>query len=166
MIKTGFAIAAIAMATAPSAAVLQELVFFANISGENEVPGNDSPALGFLSGVYDTGTNNFEFSWLITPNLQGTPSAPGAHIHRAPAGSNGPIVFGFASGEWDLFGSATWEDLSSENLADLVAGNLYVNFHTSAFPGGEVRGQILLVPTPGTLGLAGVGLLAMARRRR
>lgn len=100
---------------------------------------------------------------MITDNLIGDPASPGAHIHNAPAGSNGPIVFGFSSGAWDLNGSATWNDLSQSHVDELFAGNLYINFHTTAFPGGEVRGQI--VPTPGTLALAGVGLLAISRRR-
>jgi hypothetical protein len=109
---------------------------------------------------------SFSFEWLITDNLIGNPSAPGAHIHNAPFGANGPIVFGFADDDWALSGGAVWEDMTPENVDELFAGNLYVNFHTDAYPAGEVRGQILLIPAPGALGLAGMGLLAAARRRR
>ena len=84
-----------------------------------------------------------------------------AHIHNAAAGSNGPIVFGFIdpsddtddfvltfvastltatmTGVWDAGDSG--ESLSAF-VAALRAGELYINVHTNAFPGGEIRGQI------------------------
>lgn len=166
MVGTRFIAAAATIATAAAFTAAEEFVFFANLSGLNEVPANDSPAIGFFTGVFDDTDNSFSFSWLITDNLLGTPSSPGAHIHFAPPGSNGPIVFGFADDSWDLMGSAEWEDMSQENVDRLFNGDLYANFHTTEFPGGEVRGQIVLVPAPGALGLAACGMLVCVRRRR
>jgi len=154
------ALAAVAI-TAGSAAAT-DFVFYANISGVNEVPGNNSPALGFMAGVYDDVANTFAFNWNITNNLVGSPTS--AHIHNAPAGSNGPVVFGFASNGWGLTGSAVWSGLSQAHIDALFDSELYINFHTDVFPGGEIRGQI--VPTPGVLALAGSGLLFASRRRR
>lgn len=167
MKKTMLAIAA-AAGCACGAAHADEFVFHADISGLNEAPSNDSPALGFLAGVYDSDAHSFSFSWLITDNLVGTPSAPGAHIHMADAGVNGPIVFGFATDTWSLSGSAVWDDLSNAEIDALFNEGLYVNFHTDEYPGGEIRGQIIAVaPAPGTLALAGLGLvLSFGRRRR
>jgi len=51
----------------------------------------------------------------------------------------------------------------SAELANLFADGLDFNFHTSDFPGGEIRGQI--VPEPGTEALLGLGLVALAARR-
>ncbi len=62
-----------------------------------------------------------------------------AHIHRAEPGVNGPIIHPFASAASPFSGVF---DLSAGDLTDLAAGNLYVNVHSTANPGGEIRGQI------------------------
>ena len=55
-------------------------------------------------------------------------------------------------------------------IADLDNGRWYFNIHDGNFPGGEIRGQILPVPEPSTLALAGLGLGGLVawrlRRRR
>lgn len=143
-------------------------LFEATINGDQEVPSTPSPATGWMLGEYDSVANTFSFEWAITDELIGDPASPGSHIHRAPAGSNGGVVFGFNNpdGTWPLAGSAVWSDLSVENVDDLFAGNLYINFHTTEYPGGEVRGQITLVPAPAAAGLLGLCGLVAARRRR
>jgi hypothetical protein len=62
-----------------------------------------------------------------------------AHIHRAPAGVDGPITHPFESVQSPFSGVF---EFSAEDLEDLHAGNLYVNVHSDAFPAGEIRGQI------------------------
>jgi len=140
--------------------------FAATIDGLQS--GSGSPANGTLLGAYDDVANTFEFSWNITNELIGIPASPGSHLHNAPAGSNGPIVFAFnePDGTWALAGSAVWTGLSAGMVDELFAGNIYANFHTSSFPGGEVRGQVLLVPAPAGLACLGIGGFALARRRR
>ena len=51
---------------------------------------------------------------------------------------------------------------------DLLNQLWYLNLHTSAFPGGEIRGQVIPIPEPSGLMLLGGGLalLAALRRRR
>lgn len=160
-------VTAAAVAALCAQAGADTFAFSANINGAQEVPASTSLALGFLAGVYDSDVQSFSFSWLITDNLTGTPSAPGAHIHMGAVGVAGPILFGFSSGSWNLSGSALWENMTTSEVDALFAGDLYVNFHTDAFPSGEVRGQITrVVPTPGTLGLVGVGMLMCGTRRR
>jgi hypothetical protein len=82
--------------------------FTAVLSGLFEVPANGSPAIGSMLGTYDSVANTFSFSWEISDNLLGAPASPGAHIHNAPAGVNGPVIFGFAEpdGTWPLVGNA------------------------------------------------------------
>ncbi len=68
-----------------------------------------------------------------------TPTA--AHIHTGAAGVNGPITIGLTLGA----GTSTIPAgtvLTEAQYADLLAGNLYFNVHSGAFPGGEIRGQI------------------------
>jgi len=80
--------------------------------------------------------------------------ASAAHIHAAPAGVAGSIVFGFAAPalifDRAAAGDARFNDTYrySDFLEDLRAGGLYVNVHSPAFPAGEIRGQI---PKPGVV---------------
>lgn len=75
-----------------------------------------------------------------------------AHIHGyAPAGSNAGVVNGLALGTQK---KGTWN--YTTNGAQVLAGNIYFNVHTTAFPGGEIRGQIYPARQAGPI-LTGVG---------
>jgi hypothetical protein len=70
---------------------------------------------------------------------------------------------------WDLPEGNAGTTLAT-NLPGILAGQSYINFHTVQNPGGEIRGQIAVVPEPSTYalmatGLAGVALSAWRRRR-
>jgi hypothetical protein len=81
------------------------------------------------------------------------------HFHNAPPGANGGVVFGLIAPNHDTddlvidpaAGTLTgiWENTDVnpliDQLAALDAGNLYLNVHTTSFPGGEIRGQVLPV---------------------
>jgi hypothetical protein len=58
--------------------------------------------------------------------------------------------------------------LTSGQATDLVAGRMYINIHTSVNSGGEIRGHLVAVPEPSTIGLFAVGAAAwvLFRRRR
>jgi len=77
-------------------------------------------------------------------NASGAADATGSHIHRAPAGQNGPVLIPL---EQDLLDVGHWfvsgAQLDDVGLGDYRAGQLYVNLHTLANPGGEIRGQVV-----------------------
>jgi hypothetical protein len=134
------------------------VAFVAPLSGAAEVPANDSRARG--QAVFRLNEDRTELSYrLIVANIENVRMA---HIHLAPAGSNGPVVAwlypdgppaqlipGRSQGvlaEGVLTGDRLLGLLAGASISDLVdqieAGNAYVNVHTDQFPPGEVRGQI------------------------
>ena len=101
-----------------------------------------------------------------------TAPATASHIHGPAApGVNAPVLFPLAGMPAATAGAVPQQvfGITPAQVAQLFAGQFYFNVHTSIFPGGEIRGQITLVPEPSTLALTGMGLAASAwflRRRR
>lgn len=160
-------------------------VFTASLTGEQEVPPVDTPATGAATLTLNDARDALAFD-LSVIGIALT-DFQGGHIHRAPAGENGPIVVGFQGPINDLDGdttitggdagftlSAVWDGIEGEatTLGDevdaLLAGGLYFNIHSTTVPSGEVRGQIAPIPLPaaGVLMLAVFGGLALTRRMR
>ena len=120
------------------AANAETWTFKTDLSGKNESPPNDSAATGAAEAIYDTDTKmlswKVEYSGLTGPAI-------GAHIHGpAAAGTNAGILVPFTSPESPIDGSATLTDDQAKSLAE---GTLYVNIHTEAHKGGEIRGQLV-----------------------
>jgi len=87
---------------------------------------------------YDTATK--KLSWEGTfSGLTGAPTA--GHFHGpADPGKNAGVVIPIMPKESPFKGSA---DLTDAQAADLLAGKWYVNIHTDAHKGGELRGQVV-----------------------
>ena len=121
----------------PQAGLAETVQYKTELSGQNESPPNDSAASGMADVTYDTETSDLTYR-VEFDGLSGPPI--GAHIHGpADAGGNAGIVIPFETLESPIEGSATLP----KDLADaLEAGQLYVNIHTEAHPGGEIRGQL------------------------
>lgn len=110
----------------------------AHLDGGQEVPPVATSAVGighfsFNATVGELGYR-IELSGLEAPEVA-------AHIHHAPAGVDGEVIFPLASGTLKE-GVLT---LTPAQAADLLAGLFYVNIHSEAHGGGEIRGQILAV---------------------
>jgi len=130
---------------------------------------------------------NIDVTGTQTPDVNDNLIA--AHIHAGPTavpGSTAPVVWGFFgspfndnnpndnvvspfptgsglvggtfSGKWDLpEGNNT---TLTAQLPNILAGLSYINFHTTQFPGGEIRGQIV-TPEPSSIALAGIGVMGL-----
>lgn len=110
--------------------------FVFDMRGAQEVPPVPSTHSGGCMGTLNQGAGTFAVTCVHDVVL-----ATVMHIHRAPAGANGPVVFDLGNPASPV--SATWTGMTAADVADLVAGNLYVNIHTAGRPAGEIRGQIL-----------------------
>ena len=73
----------------------------------------------------------------------GTSPLTVGHIHRAPAGVNGLVIFGFTpTPPLSPVGPLTWAIPNTE-LVNLTSAGMYMQFHTQLNPGGEIRGQLV-----------------------
>jgi hypothetical protein len=69
-------------------------------------------------------------------------AATAAHIHEAPKGKNGPVIVPLTKSGDNTFTVAAGAKLTDAQFESLKAGNLYVNVHSAANPGGELRAQL------------------------
>ena len=149
----------------PASAIIIPLT--ANMTGAkaNAGAGTGSTGTGLGTITLDTGTNvlTWSISW---SGLIGTAAAMHFHGPALPNQNAGVQVSTGVAGP-PVIGNAF---LGAGQVADLVAGLWYLNLHTAAHPGGEIRGQVLAtsVPEPTTLSLLTFGLagIAWVRRRK
>lgn len=168
-------------------------IFTADITPDQEVATTPvvSDAYGFAT--FELNDAQTAFSWEATIfgiDVTGTQTTEtgdnlrAAHIHAAPFGSNGGVVWGFFgapfndnnpndfsltpfltgvggvfAGKWDLpEGNNT---TLAAQIPNILANGTYINFHTEEYPGGEIRGQIRVPEATGTLSLLGLGMASL-----
>jgi hypothetical protein len=166
-----------ALAVGLSACVVSAQMFPVVLDGAQEVPAVATPATGSGWAELTGGPGSYVLTYAFTySGLQGPiVNPPGAHIHNAAAGANGPVVHfldGLASQVGNTSGSFSgdWRfDDASRPLTDalageIVAGRTYFNVHTSFSTPGEIRGQI--IPEPATLAALMIPAALVLRRRR
>ena len=142
-------------------------------------------AMTFSSTIF-----NIDFTGRQTPDTHDNLTV--AHIHAGPnvtRTTNGPVVWGFLGTPFNdnnprdvvvtpfstgVGGKITgkWDATEGNNttltaqLSNILEGRSYINFHTSQFPGGEVRGAIGLAPEPSTFLLVSTGVVGLLGLRR
>lgn len=127
--------------------------------------GTGSPGIGLGTMTFDTTTK--VLSWnIVWSGLFGTETAMHFHGPATPA-QNAGVQVGTGIAGPPVIGNAV---LNATQEADLLSGLYYLNLHTTTDPGGEIRGQVLVVeqgPSLGPLGIVLTGsLLALALHRR
>lgn len=144
----------LAMVLIAPGALARPSTYVAHLSGGSEVPAVDTGAVG--QAVLRLNSEGTQLRYrLIVANIDDVTQA---HIHVGPEDDNGPVVaflFGFVDGGVttngvlatgtvtadDLVGPLAGMQLSA--LVDMLdAGDAYINVHTVANPGGEIRGQV------------------------
>ena len=116
------------------------------LSGAQETPAVATNATGL--GVFNLSQHQEKLKFrVVVDGLSGP--ITGAHFHIAAPGMNAPVALALGS---FLTGNVLEGEISSQGanplltpalLAALVQGGVYINFHTAANPGGEIRAQIL-----------------------
>jgi hypothetical protein len=133
-----------------SAIASQNATYVATLVGAREIPAVQTTASGTatLTRVGDV------VEYTVSASGFGTPLTVG-HIHIGAAGVIGSVIVPFtivaqsgtvATGSIDLSAPITQGNITipGDSLRTLFeTGNAYVNLHTAAFPGGEIRGQIV-----------------------
>ena len=152
VIATGLVVAILGASSVANA----EQVFRARLSGENEVPPVTTNTAGRFENLVNRAATAAQYTLRVDSGVRVTQS----HFHCGAAGANGPVILflaGFRAEGWDVDGqwvsNATITDANILNtacgatLAEIFQqarlGNVYVNVHSVASPGGLTRGQLL-----------------------
>ena len=105
------------------------------LSGANEVPPVTTQASG--EGTITIADDGAVSGSVTTKGVAGT----AAHIHEAAAGKNGPVIVPLTK-EGDTYKVPAGAKLTDAQMKSFKAGDLYVNVHSDANKGGEIRGQL------------------------
>ncbi|MCK1543244.1 CHRD domain-containing protein [Bradyrhizobium sp. 179] len=136
MNKTVIAMSVLAAAAFAGPASAEKLK--ATLDAKSEVPATTSSGTGTADLDYDAASK--KLSWTVTySGLSGPATA--AHFHGpAEAGKNAGVAVAIPNATSNpVKGEAT---LTEAQAADLLGGKYYINIHTAANPGGEIRGQV------------------------
>jgi len=130
--------------------------YLASPAGFQENPPVTTSGTG--SGLVVISTDASTITYLVTySGLSGALAA--SHIHTGAVGVNGGVILPLAAGPSPMTGTLTAADFTAsgavttfaEAVAAIRAGTTYINLHTAANPGGEIRGQVAVTvaaPTP------------------
>ncbi|MGA7160984.1 MAG: CHRD domain-containing protein [Bacteroidota bacterium] len=133
-----------------------QIFFNAKMDSVQEIPAPTGRVPGVGIGAFILNSNATQLYYNITVDGLSGPLTAG-HFHDAAAGVAGGVVKtltfvnNHAVGVWSSTDAT--QPLTDSLLSELLDGRLYVNVHTTANPGGEIRGQVLLK--------SGVGFTAM-----
>ena len=143
------------------------------LSGDMDVfqattnPANIGNGTGTIAGDFDDVTNilNYSIEWMDL-----TSSVTNMHFHLGAPGTAGGVDLGIP-GPWISPQLGVGILINNSQEANLLSGNWYVNVHTQNFPGGEIRGQVMVsvVPIPAAIWLFGtalIGLVGFGKRRK
>ena len=116
-----------------------EMAEFVTMSGANEVPAVTTTATG--TALIRITSEKKIYTKVVISNLESGDALTASHIHKAAAGVNGGVLLGFYGNAGD-FGTVKIATLTDALYTSIKTDAVYVNAHSTAHPGGIVRGQI------------------------
>ena len=119
------------IAMAASAQVLK-----VNLSGEQQVPPVSTPASG--NGTITVSPDKSVSGNITVSGMDAT----AAHIHDGAAGKTGPVIIPLTKGSDNTWSVPAGSKLTDAQYQSYLAGDLYVNVHSAAHKGGEIRAQL------------------------
>ncbi len=108
-----------------------------DLGGSQEVPPVDVAGTG--SGTIKVASDGAVSGSVTTTGVAGV----AAHIHIGAIGKNGPVIIPLKKTGENTWSVPEGAKLSDAQMKAYKAGDLYVNVHTAAHKGGEVRAQII-----------------------
>jgi hypothetical protein len=128
--------------------IAQRVKLTAMVTSAQEIPATRtsgvSPGSGAAYILYDPSTNTVNTRISIY-NFTNTLTA--SHYHEDPVGLSGPVVLNFGSGAAYVQNGATLSQVFNQtysgNPVTLLTNGAYINFHSTVYPAGEIRGQVL-----------------------
>ena len=106
------------------------------LMGDEEVPPVQTQASG--SGTITVNEDKSVSGRVTTKGIKAT----AAHIHEAAMGKNGPVIIPLEKKSDKEFAVPAGAKLSDTQYKAFKAGDLYVNVHSDAHKGGEIRAQL------------------------
>ena len=106
------------------------------LTGAQEVPAVSSAAAG--TGTLSIGEDKSVKGSVTTTGVEGT----AAHIHLGATGKNGPPIIALVKSGDNHWSVPANSQLTDEQYKSFKNGELYVNVHSAAHPGGEIRAQL------------------------
>jgi hypothetical protein len=106
------------------------------LSGDQEAPAVTSSGSG--TGTITVNADKTVSGSVTTTGVTGSM----AHIHNGAPGKNGPVVIPLTKGENNSWSVPPGAKLTDEQYQAFKKGDLYVNVHSAAHQGGEIRGQL------------------------
>ena len=107
-----------------------------SLTGAQEVPPVTTSASG--SGTITVGADKSVSGSVTTSGI----AATAAHIHEGAMGANGPVIVPLAKTSDNVWSVAAGAKLTDAQYESYKAGKLYVNVHSAANKGGEIRAQL------------------------
>ncbi|OGB23184.1 MAG: hypothetical protein A3I66_09315 [Burkholderiales bacterium RIFCSPLOWO2_02_FULL_57_36] len=106
------------------------------LSGAQEVPPVSTEASG--QSTIKIAADKSVSGTLLVSRMNAT----AAHIHEGAKGANGPVIVPLTKTSATTFAVPADTKITDAQYASYKAGNLYVNVHSGAYPGGEIRAQL------------------------